>query len=55
MPIFVHGRAISAKKKSYPKIWFGFIEPFRSYCGNRQKKKKKKKKIIEFLGAEIPY
>ena len=30
--------------KSCVKIWFGLVEPFKSYRVNRQKKKKKKKK-----------
>ena len=25
--------------KSFVKIWFGLVEPFKSYRGNRQKKK----------------
>ena len=31
----------SFRKKKSIKIWFGLVEPFKSYCGNRQKKKKK--------------
>ena len=32
-----------SSQKSCVKIWFGLVEPFKSYHGNRQKKKKKKK------------
>ena len=40
---FVHGRYFSLK--SCLKIWFGLVEPFKSYRGNSKKKK------IEFSGA----
>ena len=33
-----------SSKKSCVKIWFGLVEPFKSYRGNKKKKKKKKKK-----------
>ena len=38
MPIYELVRAISVKSRV--KIWFGLLEPFESYRGNRQKKKK---------------
>ena len=31
-------------QKSCVKIWFGLVEPFKSYRDNKKKKKKKKKK-----------
>ena len=29
-----------SSQKSCVKIWFGLVEPFKSYCGNKKKKKK---------------
>ena len=34
-------------QKSCVKIWFGLVEPLKSYCDNRQKKKKKKRKCTD--------
>ena len=39
-----------SSQKSYMKIWFWLVEPFKSYCVHRQKKKK----IIDFLGGRNP-
>ena len=41
-------------QKSCVKIWFGLVEPFKSYRGSRQKTKNKKQKIkqVEPLGLD---
>ena len=45
----------SSSQKSCVKIWFGLVEPFKSYHGNIPKKKKKSEEIENNIHPFRPY
>ena len=50
MPIFELARAIL--DKSRVKIWFGLVDPFKGYRGNRQEKKKKSQTRLKTIPSK---